>query len=482
MDDLPLELLSMIIDQLWQDSPDAPDRGPRLTLPKAKSKDELLINLRSIRLVCKTFRNAAAGLFGETFFQVRWVGLSRKSLEELVTVSRLPHYVRYIHCLRISAVGFDHELDRSGEAMRILATACKNLATNLNSILFSLKCDERSRDCQNETRTLDIVRAALFQSNVQPSRLRIYTNKPLALALSTPQLDAFHAMSMANLTCLKLDFLNSTAVDKETHQALSQGTIAAFIAGMPALKRLSIYFASEIWYRVPLRMVLGEGKWPHLNMLRLCGFSCRENELSSFLVRHACTLATLELSDFKLRAGQWRSVFKPIQSELALESFRIRRIWDRDQVFAPSASIFHNFTGPELKSAKWDELAVRREEDGDLDLEPVELGETGMFISFPEDLLYDSDHVDDEDNVNPIPGFVGELLHPGLPRGDERGRERVEEESTSSSAGSEVSSVIGDRWNDGDTVVSLEISSVVEVEVADAKTEAEDVDLVVCPC
>lgn len=466
MDDLPLELLSMIIEQLWEDSPDPPDRGPRLTHPKARTKDKLLINLRSIRLVCKSFRHAAANLFGETFFQVRWVSLSQSSLLDLIAVSETPQYARHVHSLRISAIDFDPQLDKQGEGMRMLAKAFKNFESSLKSILLSLKCSERSRDCQDEMRIIDTVRSALFRSNVQLSRLRIYTNRPGALALASPQLRNFHSVSMQNLTCLKLDFLNDTTVDAEIHETLSRGTVARFVIAMPQLQRLSIYFANEIWYRTPLKKLLGDTVITNLKSIRMCGFNCRESELTDFLLLHRHTLESLEFADFKLRNGKWRNIFKTIREEMSLEMLLFRRVWDREEVFSLSDEWFQGFTRVEFDVVDWDILATSREES-DLDLEPVELGETGMFISFPEDLLYDADDADDEDVVNPIPYFAHELLHPGHPRceGDDHS---FEDGTMDSSTSSEVSGATGGKTEDPTTPDSSSVIALEEVEVRSA--------------
>ncbi|KAF2472937.1 uncharacterized protein BDR25DRAFT_12700 [Lindgomyces ingoldianus] len=445
MDDLPLELLSMIVEELWEDSPDATGRGPRLTHPKTKSKDNLLINIRSVRLVCKAFRHAAANLFGETFFQVRWVSLSRKSLLDLAAISELPEYVRHIHTLRISTVKFDRELDNQGEALELLSKALAKLQPKLRSILFSLKCSQRSRDCQDEIKVIHIVRNALLHSEVQPARLRVYTNKPSALALPDPELQDAHMKNMESLRCLKLDFLNESTVDSEIHQNLTRGTIARYIAGMPQLQNVSIYFASEIWYRTPLNQILGKAVIKNLKSLRICGFNCRENEMMNFILRHRDTLRSLEIADFKLRNGLWRNIFTAIREKTYVEKLVFRRVWDKQEVFSLSDESFQGFTRSEIELVDWDKIATQRE-DSDLDLEPVELGETGMFISFPEDLLYDPEDIgDDEDVVNPIPYFAHELLHPGISgqTGEHEGSEDGTTESTETSMESHGSVING---------------------------------------
>lgn len=412
MDSLPLELLSMIVDELWDDPPYGPDRGPRLTHPKTKSKDRLLINLRSVRLVCKAFAHAAAGLFGETYFQVRWVSLSQTSLSDLLALSQLPQYARHVHTLRIDALKLDHQLDESGETMVMLAKALTNMETTLRSILLSLKCSRKSEECIDERKVVDTVRSALLHSRVQPARLRVYTNRPKVFCLPNPKLHLAHSVNMQHLTCLKLDFLNATTVDPEIHQALSRGTIARFIGAIPQLQHLSVYFASEIWYRAPLRALLGEAPIERLKSLRICGFNSRETEMNDFLLRHKHTLQSLEIVDFKLRNGKWRNVFRTLCDETALETLHMRRVWDRDEVFLLSDTTFQTFTRAEFDVADWDKIASSRE-DGNLDLEPMELGETGTYITFPEDLLYDDEDVDDDDVVNPLPYFAHELLHPG---------------------------------------------------------------------
>ncbi|ORY18547.1 hypothetical protein BCR34DRAFT_553810 [Clohesyomyces aquaticus] len=414
MNDLPLELLSMIVHELWEDSPGPSDRGPRLTHPKTKSKDNLLINLRSVRLVCKSFRHAATHLFGETFFQVRWVSLSRKSLSDLTAISELPQYARYLHTVRVSTVNFDHQLHDQGETVPLLSKALANFQPTLRSILFSLKCSERYKECQDEAKTVTTVRNALLHSEIQPCRLRIYTNKPSVLTLPNARLQDAHLKNMSSLRCLKLDFLNESIVDSEIHQNLAHGTIARYIAGMPQLENVSIYFAKEIWYRTPLGQILGTGVIKNLKSLRICGFNCREKELIDFLHRHRSTLVSLEIADFKLRNGQWVNVFEAISDKSSVEKLVFRRLWDKHEVFSHSDDSFQGFIREEIDTVNWSRIATLREES-DLGLEPVELGETGTFISFPEDLLYDEENIEDDDDVvNPIPYFAHELLHPGI--------------------------------------------------------------------
>lgn len=404
----------MIIDHLWDDPPHSPARGPRLTHPKARSKDRLLVNLRSVRLVCKAFAHAAANLFGETYFPVRWVSLSRNSLSDLLALSEHPQYARHVFTLRIDALNLDLQMHEEGKSMVMLAKALGNFEPTLTSILLSLKCSRKSEECTKETKVMDTVRSALLHARVQPARLRIYTNRPKVFCLPNVQLHLAHTVNMQHLTSLKLDFLNATTVDPEVHQALSRGTIARFISCIPHLQHLSIYFASEIWYRAPLRALLGHSPLSHLQSLRICGFNSREHELTDLLLRHQDSLQSLELADFKLRNGKWRNVFKAIreQASSALDTLQLRRLWDRDEAFFLSDSTFESLTRAEFESMDWARVAAPRE-DAVLDLEPVELGETGTFITFPEDLLYDSDNVEGGDAVNPLPYFAHELLHPG---------------------------------------------------------------------
>ncbi|KAF2683973.1 hypothetical protein K458DRAFT_418294 [Lentithecium fluviatile CBS 122367] len=412
MDTLPLEILSMVMEQLWSDPTYSPSRGPRLTHPKAKSKDKLLTNLRSARLVCKAFCHAASSLFGEMYFQVIWVSLSHNSLSNLLALSGLPQFARHIHTLRIDAVKFDHGLHESGENMVMLAKALRNLETTLKSILLSLKCSRSSEDCLDETKVAGAVRNALLHSRVQPARLRVYTNRPEVFCLPNSQLHLAHAVNMQHLTCLKLDFLNATTVDPEIHQALSKGTIARFIDAIPQLQNLSIYFANDIWYRAPLNLLLGEGRIKSLKSIRLCGFNSRQNEMNDFMMRHKDTLQSLEIVDFKLRNGSWRDVFRVIHEQTNIETLQIRQVWDRDEVFLLSDSNHQVFARTELETVNWDSIATSRN-DSNLDLEPMELGRTGTYVTFPEDLLYDEDDVEDDDLVNPLPYFAHELLHPG---------------------------------------------------------------------
>ncbi|OCK84172.1 hypothetical protein K432DRAFT_414177 [Lepidopterella palustris CBS 459.81] len=409
MDKLPVELLSIIIEQLWEEPP---DRGPRLTHPRARSSDALLINLRSVRLVCKGFCKAASNIFGETYFQVRWVSMSRKSLLDLIEISESTKFGCHVHTLRISAVRFDKQLHDEGQSVLLLSKALKNLDGKLTSTMLSIKCSERTQGCQDEAKIMEAVTHALFRSKVQLSRLRIYTNKPSILTIPSDTLRTPHTRNMQHLRSLKLDFLNASTLDTETHQMLSQGSISRFLNTLPSLQSLSIFFASEIWYRTPLNKIFGSGTHKNLTTLRLCGFNAREAELSNFLIRHHEKLRSLELADFKLRNGQWRSVFSTIRYRLSLERLWFRRIWDRLEAFSLSDESFQGYVRSDFDNVDWDSIASPRE-NSDLDLEPVQLGETGMFITFPEDLLYDPDDVDDDDNVNPIPYFAHELLHPG---------------------------------------------------------------------
>lgn len=422
----------MIIDQLWEDPS---DYGPFPSSSDTNPIDFLLINLRSVRLVCKGFCEAASNIFEETYFRTRSVSLCRKSLLDLIKISESAKFSRHVCTLRIRAIRFDRHLHENGLAGSLLSKALENLDGTVRSVMMSVSCPDKSRDCRDEAKIMEATIYAICRSKIQLSHLTVNTNKPNVIMLPTDNLRSSHARNMQHLQSTRLEFLNSSSLDTEIHQILVHGSIDKFINAMPLLQELSIHFTSEIWYRAPLSRILGTATQRNLKTLRLCGFNARESELVDFLIHHRNTLRSLELADFKLRNGQWRHVFSALRDGLSLEKLWFRRIWDRDEVFQNSNESLQGYICGDSDFVDWDSIVSPRENSDD-DLEPIQLGGSGIFISFPEDLLYDPDDVDDDDGVNPIPFFAHELLHPGLPGHvivDEENTEDPESESSSSS-------------------------------------------------
>ncbi|OCK99802.1 uncharacterized protein K441DRAFT_626830 [Cenococcum geophilum 1.58] len=433
MNGLPAELLVMIIDQLWEDPS---DYGPSPSSSYTNPIDSLLINLRSVRLVCKGFREAASNIFEETYFQTRSVSLCRKSLLDLIKISESAKFSRHVCTLRIRAIRFDRHLHENGLGVSLLSKALKNLDGTVRSVMMSVSCPNKLRDCRDEAKIMEATIYAICRSKIQLSHLTVNTNKPNVVMLPTDNLRSSHARNMQHLRSTRLEFLNSSSLDTEIHQILAHGSIDKFINAMPLLQELSIHFTSEIWYRAPLSRILGTATQRNLKTLRLCGFNAREIELVDFLIHHRNTLRSLELADFKLRNGQWRHVFSALHDRLSLEKLWFRRIWDRDEVFQNSSESLQGYIRGDSDFVDWDSIVSPRDNSDD-DLEPIQLGVSGIFISFPEDLLYDPDDVDDDDGVNPIPFFAHELLHPGLSGHvivDEENAEDPESECNSSSA------------------------------------------------
>lgn len=411
MNDLPIELLVMIIDQLWEDPLEHGLFPPSSDINPVNS---LLSSLRSVRLVCKSFREAASNIFGETYFQTRSVSLSPKSLLDLIKISESAHLSRHILTVKVKAIKFDRRLYGNGLGVSLLAKALKNLDGRVRSVAMSISCPDKLRGCQDEAKIMEATIYAIFLSRIQLSHLTVNTNRPSVIMLPTSNLRSSHSRNMQRVRSTRLEFLNSSSLDTEIHQILAHGSIHKFINAMPLLQELSIHFTSEIWYRAPLSRILGTATQGNLETLRLCGFNARESELVKFLVHHRNTLRSLELSDFKLRNGQWRHVFSALRDRLSLEKLWFKRIWDREEVFLASSDSVQGYICGGSDFIDWDSVVSPRD-NSDEDLEPIQLGDSGVFISFPEDLLYDPDDADDDDVINPIPFFAHELLHPGLP-------------------------------------------------------------------
>ena len=248
MNGLPAELLVMIIDQLWEDPSDY------VSFPSSSDAnpiDSLLINLRSVRLVCKGFREAASNIFGETYFQTRSVSLCRKSLLDLIKISESAKFSRHVSTLRIGAIRFDRHLHENGLGVSLLSKALKNLDGTVRSVMMSISCPNKLRDCRDEAKIMEATIYAICRSKIQLSHLTVNTNKPNVVMLPTDNLRSSHARIMQHLRSTRLEFLNSSGINllaKFTIEVRKQPGLGLIVKGstripwqsksLPNLKKL----------------------------------------------------------------------------------------------------------------------------------------------------------------------------------------------------------------------------------------------------
>lgn len=104
MNNVPNEILTQIIESLYEDS------VRKLCCPSALDSDPLLANLRNVRLVCRSFKGAAANIFGDVYFTSREVILEKSSLETLRSIAMHKELRKRVTHLTVNTFQFPAEL------------------------------------------------------------------------------------------------------------------------------------------------------------------------------------------------------------------------------------------------------------------------------------------------------------------------------------------------------------------------------------
>jgi hypothetical protein len=193
MENVPNEVLTQIVESLEEDA------DWELCCSSPLDTDPFLANLRSVRLVCRGFKAAAAHIFGETYFSCREVILEKSSLETLRSIAKHKELCKFVTHLTVNTYQFPAELTEwSTFRSHISREVANEHATFLNT------ADEEG------ITPLAGVRALMAHAAYK----RLYKNQKKAKASG-----AYTAMLAESLECLKKEspFFRSLSISGHNH-------------------------------------------------------------------------------------------------------------------------------------------------------------------------------------------------------------------------------------------------------------------------
>jgi hypothetical protein len=388
MDTIPPEILTQIIQDLWEVS------TWKLCCPSPLDKDLLLENLRNVRLVCSGFKAAASKIFGENYFSSREVIFEQKSLSTLLAIAKSKEFRRYFMHLIVNTFQFAQELTqwpafkeemhkvRWDPHVTFIKTkdASGQLPFHGVNMLTAFAAYRKFYQMQKRMNNYGAFKAQLAESlallkkgnrfrhltisghNRAPAFRHITEKIGLDKRYECPESDTLITTvvceimqalywSRINLCSFNLDrcgvdhvmlpnryikFLKAEAHIHDLNLELQQNMIDDsghsnvhdIVQACPQLVSLSISFPAFVDF--PLATAeefFGSKRLERLEKLYLHAFSIDAQELANVLYRHRSTLKSIAFEDMILKSGHWLSVFKFIHAHLKLVHFEFHNIY-----------------------------------------------------------------------------------------------------------------------------------------------------------